>query len=61
MLYGRCLRSCIGQSGTIVGTQNKRRTVMKNKAKQVAQEKQAPVSKPNRKSGNGFIQKAAGL
>ena len=36
---------------------------MKNKAKQVAQaqEKQAPISKPNRKSGNGFIQKAAGL
>jgi hypothetical protein len=34
---------------------------MKNKAKQVAQEKQAPVSKPNRKSGNGFIQKAAGI
>ena len=34
---------------------------MKNKAKQVAQaqEKQAPISKPNRKSGNG--QKAAGL
>jgi len=34
---------------------------MKNKAKQVAPEKQAPVSKPNRKSGNGFIQKAAGI
>jgi len=34
---------------------------MKNKAKQVAQEQQAPVSEPNRKSGNGFIQKAAGL
>jgi hypothetical protein len=34
---------------------------MKNKAKQLAPEKQAPVSKPIRKSGNGFIQKAAGL
>jgi len=36
---------------------------MKNKSKQIAQaqEKQAPVSKPNRKSGNGFTQKAAGI
>ena len=34
---------------------------MKKKAKQVAPEKQTPDSEPSRKSGNGFIQKAAGV
>jgi len=38
-----------------------RKTVMKSKMKKMSQSKQAPAVQPNQKSGNGFIQKAAGL
>ncbi len=34
---------------------------MKSKMKKMSQSKQAPAVQPNQKSGNGFIQKAAGL